>query len=134
VDDAVTMPALGDALAGIVASSERGRCVIAHGLLGQGPGVFSPGDDVASEEAGQGVANPCSMLLAASLMLDEGLHEPSAAATLAEAVAGAVADGACTPDMVASGVASTTREFMDALLAELPRRVTNFEFYRRAYA
>ena len=57
-----------------------------------------------------------------------------AAATLAEAVAGAVADGACTPDMVTSGVASTTREFMDALLAELPRRVTNFEFYRRAYA
>jgi 3-isopropylmalate dehydrogenase len=134
VDVAVTVPALGDALAGIAASSERGRRVVAHGLLGHGPGVFSPGDDVASEEAGQGVANPCSILLAASLMLHEGLHEPSAAATLAEAVAGAVADGACTPDMVASGVASTTREFMDALLAELPRRVTNFEFYRRAYA
>ncbi|MGI8607335.1 MAG: isocitrate/isopropylmalate family dehydrogenase, partial [Gaiellaceae bacterium] len=134
VDVAVTASALGEALAGLVASSERGPRVVGHGLLGPGPCVFSPGGDVASEEAGQGVANPCSMLLAASLMLDEGLHEPSAAATLAEAVAGAVADGACTPDMVASGVASTTREFMDALLAELPRRVTNFEFYRRAYA
>jgi 3-isopropylmalate dehydrogenase len=134
VDVAITSTALGEALAGIVASSEREHRVVANGLLGQGPGVFSPGGDVASEEAGQGVANPCSMLLAASLMLDEGLHEPSAAATLAEAVAGAVADGVCTPDMVASGVAGTTREFMDVLLAELPRRVTNFEFYRRAYA
>jgi isocitrate/isopropylmalate dehydrogenase len=134
VDVAVTSTALGEALAGVVASGEREHRVVAHGFLGQGPGVFSPGGDVASEEAGQGVANPCSMLLAASLMLDEGLHEPSAAATLAEAVAGAVADGVCTPDMVASGVAGTTREFTDALLAELPRRVTNFEFYRRAYA
>ena len=65
------------------------------------------------------------MLLAASLMLDEGLHEPSAAATLAEAVAGAVANGACTPDMVASGVASTTREFMDACCRASTRVTTS---------
>jgi 3-isopropylmalate dehydrogenase len=134
-DVVLTGAGLGEALAGLVGSAtEHGR-VAATGLVGEGPGVFAPARRTAdAEEAGQGVANPCSMLLAAAVMLSEGLGERTAASTLARALGGTVESGTRTPDMVASGVGSTTREFMDALLAELPRRVPTFEFSREAYA
>jgi 3-isopropylmalate dehydrogenase len=134
-DVVLTGAGLGEALAGLVGSAtEHGR-VAATGLVGEGPGVFAPAHRaVDAEEAGQGVANPCSMLLAAAVMLSEGLGERTAASTLARALGGTVESGTRTPDMVASGVGSTTREFMDALLAELPRRVPTFEFSREAYA
>lgn len=133
-DVVVTGTALGEALAGFVGAGVSERRLAASGLLGEGPGVFAPSAVSDGELAGQGVADPCSMLLAAAVMLSEGLGERSAAATLAAALGGAVENGRGTPDMVASGVAATTREFMDALLAELPGRVTTFEFSREAYA
>ncbi len=106
----------------------------ATGLVGEGPGVFAPAGSSAGEVAGEGVANPCSMLLAAAVMLSEGLGERTGASTLAAALGGTVESARRTPDMVATGVGSTTREFMDALLAELPLRVPTFEFSREAYA
>ena len=65
-----------------------------------GPGVFAPAHGAADEIAGQGVANPASMLLAAALMLGEGLGERRAAETLAGAVLEACCNGTRTPDMV----------------------------------
>jgi 3-isopropylmalate dehydrogenase len=134
-DVVLTGAGLGEALAGLVGSGTGDERVAATGLVGEGPGVFAParrGADV--EEAGQGVANPCSMLLASAVMLSEGLGERTAASTLAGALGGTVESGRRTPDMVSTGVGSTTREFMDALLAELPSRVPTFEFSREAYA
>jgi 3-isopropylmalate dehydrogenase len=134
-DVVLTGAGLGEALAGLAGSATEHERVAATGLVGEGPGVFAPAHRaVDAEEAGQGVANPCSMLLAAAVMLSEGLGERTAASTLARALGGTVESGTRTPDMVASGVGSTTREFMDALLAELPRRVPTFEFSREAYA
>jgi hypothetical protein len=74
------------------------------------------------------------MLLAASLMLGEGLGEHRAAETLAGAVLEACHNGACTPDMVTIGVGATTREFGDAVLSGLPFAMTTAEFYREAVA
>ena len=74
------------------------------------------------------------MLLAAALMLGEGLDERRAAETLAGAVLEACSTGSGTPDMVETGLGATTREFADVVLSELPSSVTNAEFYREAYA
>lgn len=133
-DVVVTGAGLAEALSGLVGSGAPEERLVVMGFVGEGPGVFAPSERQGAEVAGQGVANPCSMLLAATLMLSEGLGERTAAATLASALGGTVESGRGTPDMVATGVGSTTREFMDALLAELPRRVPTFEFSREAYA
>jgi isocitrate/isopropylmalate dehydrogenase len=74
------------------------------------------------------------MLVAAALMLGEGLGERRAAETLAGAVFEACRNRVRTPDMVGAGVGATTREFGDVVLAELPHAMTTAEFYREAVA
>jgi isocitrate/isopropylmalate dehydrogenase len=68
------------------------------------------------------------MLLAASLLLGEGLGRRAAAEALEESLAAALHSTRRTPDMSQAGVAATTREFVDAVLALLPsaRRDTEF--------
>ena len=109
------------------------RAVAVGDIAERGPGVFRPIHGPAAAIAGFGVANPSGMLLAASLLLEEGLGERAAGTTLAESVAGALRDGARTPDMVRTG-AHDTRGFMDAVLARLPRARTDTEFGREVVA
>jgi 3-isopropylmalate dehydrogenase len=116
-------------LAGTAAVAHEGTRMVASGRVGaDGKGVFGPTHGSASAIAGQGVANPSAMLLAAALLLGEGLGERSAAGTLERAVVDTLGTGVRTPDLVSSGAGATTREFMDALLAALPsaRRDTEF--------
>ena len=68
------------------------------------------------------------MLLAASLMLFEGLGERAAGRTLERAITHAIADGWRTADLDGRGVASTTRDFMDAVLDLMPGARTDVEF------
>ena len=84
------------------------RMVASGRLSAQGAGIFGPTHGSALEIAGQGVANPSGMLLAAALML-EGLGERSAARTLENAVAETLGN-VHTPDLVSAGVGATTRE------------------------
>jgi 3-isopropylmalate dehydrogenase len=134
-DVVVTGPRFADALAGLASLIDRPALIVASGrLAGNGAGIFAPVHDAAPEIAGQGVANPSSMLLAAALMLGEGLGERAAAETLAGAISAACSNGIRTADMVGSGVAATTREFADVVLEELPSSVTNAEFLREAWA
>ena len=102
------------------------RMVASGRLSAHGAGIFGPTHGSALEIAGQGVANPSGMLLAAALML-EGLGERSAARTLENAVAETLGN-VHTPDLVAAGVGATTREFMNVLLAALPGSRTDTEF------
>ena len=128
-DVVVTGPLFGDALATVLASIEREARVVARGrLAGNAPGVFSPGHEGAPDIAGQGVADPSSMLLATALMLGEGLGERAAAATLAGAVTGTRRGRAPALDSVLAGVTSATRHFTDAVLSELQVAITNAEF------
>jgi len=134
-DVVVTGPRFADALPGLASLIDRPGLIVASGrLAGSGPGVFASVHGTAAEIAGQGVVNPSSMLLAAALMLGEGLEERGAAETLAGAISAACSNGARTADMVGSGLAATTREFADIVLAELPSAVTNAEFVREAWA
>ena len=133
--DVVVTPApFAEPLVGLVAHGESPRVVASGRLARGGPGVFVPVHGAAEDIAGQGVANPASMLLATALMLGEGLGERRAAETLAGAVLEACSNGTRTPDMVSTGMGATTREFADVVLSELPSSVTNAEFYREAVA
>jgi 3-isopropylmalate dehydrogenase len=133
--DVVIAPApFAEPLAGLVAHGRRPRVVASGRLSPSHPSVFASTHGAAEDIAGQGVANPASLLLAAALLLGEGLGERRAAETLTGAVLEACTSGAATPDMVTSGVGATTREFGDAVLAELPASLTTVEFFREAVA
>ena len=133
--DVVVTPApFAEPLVGLVAHGHRPRIVASGRLARTGPSVFAPAHGAAEDIAGQGVANPASMLLAAALLLGEGLGERRAAETLTGAVLEACVNSVRTPDMVTSGVGATTREFADVVLSELPGALTNAEFYREAVA
>lgn len=116
-DVVLVAPAWAEAIGEIVAAPAAAR-VAAHGLLaGHGPSLFVPAPDGGFALAGSGVANPSSMLLATAMMLDFGLGQHAAAATLAGAVSAALVDGPQTPDLLRHGVGATSREFTDQVVA-----------------
>jgi isocitrate/isopropylmalate dehydrogenase len=86
------------------------------------PSIFGAAHGAADALAGHGVADPSSMLLAAALMLGEGLGERSAAATLAGALSLAGRNGR----------PPSTRDRADLVLAQLPVAAANAEFHREA--
>ncbi len=128
-DVIATQEVFAEALSNMAAFAHEDVRMVASGRMSStGMGIFGPTHGSAPEIAGQGVANPMAMLLAASVMLGEGLGERAAAQTLERGVATAIEDGVRTPDLVQTGPAATTRQFMDVLLAGLPsaRRDTEF--------
>jgi isocitrate/isopropylmalate dehydrogenase len=86
------------------------------------PSIFGAAHGMVGALAGQGVADPSSMLLAAALMLAEGLGERSAASTLSGAVSLAGRNGS-NP---------STRGQADLVLSQLPVAAANAEFHREA--
>jgi 3-isopropylmalate dehydrogenase len=125
----VTQQEHAELVSDLAAANRDGSRIIASGRLSStGPGVFGPTHGSARQIAGQGVANPSGILLAAALMLGEGLEERAAAKTLERAVSGALAAGHRTADLDGGGVAATTRGFMDAVLDLMPSSRTDFEF------
>jgi 3-isopropylmalate dehydrogenase len=88
----------------------------------QGPGVFAPYACDGSELAGLGVADPSGTLLAAALLLAEGLGRRSAARTLERAVTAAGGSGA-----------SGTRGFADAVIDALPDARTDTELFEEVW-
>jgi 3-isopropylmalate dehydrogenase len=130
-DVVVTQELFAEALSNMAAFGHEDVGMVASGRMSaDGKGIFGPTHGSAPEIAGQGVANPMAMLLAASLMLGEGLGERAASETLERAVADALEDGVRTADLVESGAAATTRQFMDVLLAGLPSARRDTEFAR----
>src|SRR5262249_18235552 len=113
----VTQRAHAELVSDLAAASTDGSRIVASGRRSHtGPGIFGPTHGSAPDIAGQGVANPSGILLAASLMLSEGLGEHAAGRTLERAVSTALAAGVRTADVNDRGPAATTRDFMDAVL------------------
>jgi isocitrate/isopropylmalate dehydrogenase len=122
---------IGETLSALVGATAVSTRVAALGLLAEhGPSVFLPLDGDAPADAGQGVANPSSMLLAAAMMLGDGLGQRSAGDTLVGALAGALGGRVSTVDRLRRGLAATTREFTDTVLAGYQNHHTNAEFAR----
>jgi 3-isopropylmalate dehydrogenase len=108
----------GMGLAEVAAAGGEGERVVATARLSEhGPSVFAPVHGSAASIAGQGVANPSSLLLAASFLLGEGLGEFAASETLGRAVMAALGGAVRTPDSLRAGSGATTREFTDAVLS-----------------
>jgi 3-isopropylmalate dehydrogenase len=129
LDVVVTERALADALAEAPALGGTGPVMRASGFLSPGgPGLFVPSHGSAHDIAGQGVANPSEMLLAAALLLGEGLGRHAAAQTLESSLAGALGRPARTPDLSGPGKAAGTREFVDVVLGLLPTARADTEF------
>ncbi len=105
----------------VAACLSNGRVVAWGRLAAEGPSVFGPAHGTAHDIAGQDVADPRSMLLAAALMLGEGLGERAAAATVSSAVARAARTEA----------RPSTTGFGDVVLSQLPLALANSEFYPR---
>ena len=126
----VVQQAHAELVSDLAAASRNGSRIVASGRLSQsGPGIFGPTHGSAPDIAGQGVANPSGMLLAASLMLGEGLGERAAARTLERAVSHALASGVRTADLEGNSPAATTRDFMDTVLDLMPSSRTDVEFF-----
>ncbi len=126
----VTQRAHAELVSDLVAAGRNGSRIVASGRLSQnGPGIFGPTHGSAPDIAGQGVANPSGILLAAALMLSEGLGRRTAAQTLERAVSHALAAGVRTADVAGSGPAWTTRDFTDAVLTLMPGARTDVEFF-----
>jgi 3-isopropylmalate dehydrogenase len=125
----VTQKAHAELVSDLAAANRNGSRIVASGRLSQtGPGIFGPTHGSAPDIAGQGVANPSGILLAASLMLSEGLGQQAAGHTLERAVSTALAAGVRTADLAGQGPAATTRDFMDAVLELMPTTRTDVEF------
>lgn len=122
-DVVVCPPELSRTAVEVTASLAHGRTVAWGRLAPTAPSIFGPAHGVADTLAGHGVADPSSMLLAAALMLAEGLGERSCAATLSGAVGLAGGDDARRP---------STRGHADLVLSQLPVAAANAEFYREA--
>jgi 3-isopropylmalate dehydrogenase len=119
VDLVVTGSHLADAIVDAAAHLNGSLHTIASAWLSAtGPGLFAAQVCDADEVAGFGVADATGTLLAASLLLGEGLGARSAARTLERAVA-AAEEG--TTD---------TRTFTDAVIAQLPAVRTDTEHYQ----
>jgi len=121
----VVAPAIAE-LAG--SDAEDDRLVATGRLAGNGPSVFAPAQAAAPDDAGHGVADPSSMLLAASLMLREGLGETHAADTLSAALRQARASGSGPVAGVRRTLSASTRDFADVVVGLLPASHRNAEF------
>ncbi|MCZ7589420.1 MAG: isocitrate/isopropylmalate family dehydrogenase [Gaiella sp.] len=119
---------LGDAVAEAPRLGGRRRLVASGHLSPTGPSLFGPAQGTASELAGHGVADPSAMLLATALLLSEGLGRTAAGEALEESLTAALRASRRPSELAGPGVAATTREFVDAVLALLrsARRDTEF--------
>lgn len=132
LDVVVTTGSVAPALEVLAAGDDDDRLAAVGLLAGNGPSVFSPAQKEPHDHAGHGVADPGSMLLAASLLLREGLGEAHAADTLAAALRHARASG--SPVARPHRLAATTRDFGDAVAGLLPASHRNAEFVPEAAA
>ena len=95
-------------------------------LAEEGPGLFAPHATDAAEVAGLGVADPAGTLLAASLLLAEGLGQRSAGRTLERAVSAVL--------MMNTTQSRKTRSFADAVIERLPEARTDHELFQEVFS
>jgi 3-isopropylmalate dehydrogenase len=121
IDVIVTEAPLVDAIVETASTFAGSSASVAHAWLStEGPGIFAPARSEPDEEAGFGVADPKAMLLAAALMLAEGLQRRSASRTLERAVAAAARRARAPRD---------TRAFTDAVIELLPQARTDVDHF-----
>jgi 3-isopropylmalate dehydrogenase len=126
-DVVVTDDRFGAAFADALATLSGTSASVARAWIpARGPGLFAPGTVGDPDTAGFGVVNPTSMLLAAGLLLFEGLRQRSAARTLERAVNAVRSRNGSAP--------TGTNAFTDAVIAVLPDARDDLELTQAAWA
>jgi len=120
-DVVVTENMFGDILTDEVAMLPGSLGLCPSASLGEGSrGLYEPIHGSAPDIAGRGIANPCGTILSAALLLRHSLGLEREAKLLEEAVAGTLADGILTADLVRPGsAAASTAAVGDAVIARL---------------
>jgi 3-isopropylmalate dehydrogenase len=135
LDVVVTTDVVAAAVEDLAAGGNGDNRVVASGRLADtGPSVFAPAQTESADDAGHGVADPSSMLLAASLLLREGLGERHAADTLSAALRQARAGSSEPVTEVRQRLSASTRDFGDAVVRLLAASHRNAEFVPEALA
>lgn len=115
-DVIVTTNLFGDILSDQISGLVGGLGLAPGGNIGKDAAIFEAVHGSAPDIAGQGVANPSALMLAAAMMLDH-VDEHDAARRLRAAIREAIVeDGIRTRDL---GGTATTRAFGDAVVARL---------------
>jgi 3-isopropylmalate dehydrogenase len=122
-DVLVTENLFGDILTDEASMLAGSLGLLPSACLGAGRrGIYEPIHGSAPDIAGRGIANPYGMVLSAALLLRHSLSLDTEAAALEQAVAGALAQGARTADLLPPNArALSTREAGDAVLSRLRR-------------
>ena len=101
---------------GMLASASLGTQQNAHG---HPFGLYEPAGGTAPDIAGQNLANPCAQVLSAALMLRYSFGLEEAAASIENAVKGAIRDGFRTIDVAQDTPSIGTREMGQAIRERL---------------
>ena len=103
-DVILTENLFGDILSDEAAMITGSLGMLPSASLGEGGiGLYEPVHGSAPDIAGQDRANPLAAILSAAMLLEHSLDAPKAARAVREAVAGALATGARTADLLAPG-------------------------------
>ncbi|CYX85710.1 TPA: 3-isopropylmalate dehydrogenase [Streptococcus suis] len=81
-----------------------------------GPSLYEPIHGSAPDIAGQGIANPVSMILSVAMMLEESFDLVQAGQTIRQAVEAVFAEGIFTKDL---GGSASTKEMTAAIIAQI---------------
>jgi isocitrate dehydrogenase (NAD+) len=115
-DVMVTSNLFGDIISDLCAGLVGGLGLAPGANIGEKAAMFEAVHGSAPDIAGQGIGNPCALLLGAAQMLDH-LHMNSQAMQLRRAIRETIAEGdRVTPDLGGTG---TTRTFGDALIERI---------------
>ncbi len=85
-----------------------------------GPSLYEPIHGSAPDIAGQGIANPVSMILSVAMMLEESFDLVQAGQTIRQAVEAVFAQGIFTKDL---GGTASTKEMTEAIISQIERRM-----------
>jgi 3-isopropylmalate dehydrogenase len=85
----------------------------------KGFGLYEPIHGSAPDIAGQGKANPISMILSAAMMLRLSFNLPAEALAVEKAVEKVLAEGARTPDLISAGGTLVTTAEMGQAIAKV---------------
>ncbi|HEY9884457.1 MAG TPA: 3-isopropylmalate dehydrogenase, partial [Thermosynechococcaceae cyanobacterium] len=120
-DTIVTSNLFGDILSDAAAMLTGSIGMLPSASLGaSGPAVFEPVHGSAPDIAGQDKANPLAQILSAAMMLRYGLHQPTAADRLEQAVLAVLDQGKRTGDIMSDGMTLLgCRAMGDALIQAL---------------
>jgi isocitrate dehydrogenase (NAD+) len=106
----------GDIISDLAAGLVGGLGLVPGSNIGSQAAVFEAVHGSAPDIAGQGIANPTALILAAEMMLNH-LGETSAARQIHQGLLAVFREGAClTPDL---GGRASTQEFTDAVISKI---------------